>query len=124
MTEQNEELELSVEEAKKVVDQEIESATDELMTDEDVKKSAMAIQFLYSQFRPLAKKLASRKKNGPMRVLEAFLLDGLEPVEVFGKEEETLLDMSRNIMYHKEILLNAAIQMKQKKEAQNEQKEK
>ena len=109
-------------ETEEELKQEVEQAVDEMMSVDEIKASAGTLQILFQSFRKLGYKLADRKKKAPIRVLEALLFDGLEDVELTGKEEENLLDISRQIMHHKEILLMAAIQIKQQKEEEKNER--
>lgn len=63
--------------------------------------SAMMFRGMSEKFKKIGYDLAARKKKAPIRVLEAFLFRPLEEVELFGKEEENLLDLCRQILYHK-----------------------
>ena len=63
--------------------------------------SAMMFRGLYEKFKTMGYKLAERKKKAPIRVLEAFIFQPFEEVELVGQEEKNLLDICRQVMYHK-----------------------
>lgn len=84
-----------------------------ILENDEVELSAKTIHILFQHFRKVGYKLADRKKKAPIRVLEALLFDGLEDVELVGKEELNLLDIAKQIMYHKGVLIEYALTRKQ-----------
>jgi hypothetical protein len=103
------------------------------LTKEDVEQnqidkyeqSARFIKTLHAKFRGLGYDLAQRKKRAPIRVLEAILFEPLEEIELNGKIEKDLFAICQQIMYHKNKIVEYAIQRKQEaeKEQENESKE-
>lgn len=85
-------------------------------------KSAVMFNALSKQFRRVGYELANRKKRAMVRVVEAFLFEPLEQVKLEGKVEQDLLDLMRQIMYHKLVINDYfETQMKDKETKENEQ---
>lgn len=89
---------------------------------DEYEQSAVMFHMLSKQFRQIGYRLAERKKKAPIRVLEVLLFAPLEDVKVLGAEEEKLVDLCNQILYHKmkinEYALNRS--MKQKENDKNE----
>lgn len=86
-----------------------------------VEESGIFINRTHAIFRRLGYSLTKRKRKAVVRVLEAFLFEPLETVELQGKEEKELLDLCYQIMYHKNKLAAYAVERKLNKEQNNEQ---
>lgn len=91
---------------------------------DEFEQSAAMFHLLAKRFRQIGYRLAERKKKAPIRVLEALLFAPLEDVKVLGAEEEKLIDLCNQILYHKmkinEYALNKS--MKQKENESVEEK--
>lgn len=98
----------------------IEKVTHKKEDYDEYEYSAMMFRGLSEKFRKIGYKLAERKKKAPIRVLEAFMFQPLETVELVGKEEENLLDLCRQIMYHK-MKINEYALLKQSELNQEEE---
>jgi hypothetical protein len=100
----------------KTLPEEVLAAKSQLATQEhpETKKadpteeSAYFINEAHKVFKKLAYALADRKKHSVSRVLEAVLFEPLEEVELFGKEEKEMLELCKQIMYNKGIVLEYA----------------
>lgn len=68
---------------------------------DEYEQSAAMFNMLSKRFRGMCYDLTTRKKRAVSRVLEALLFEPLEEIELSGKEEKELLDLSRQIIYHK-----------------------
>lgn len=90
---------------------------------DDYEKSAIMFNALSKQFRKMSYDLVKRKKRAASRVLEALLFEPLEEVPLFGKEEKELLDIAKQVIYHKMMIGEyAAIKQEQNEENLDEQK--
>lgn len=78
--------------------------TSEEVTEDHFKKSLRSLDYLALEFEAVGNKLADRKKKGNFRVLRAILFETEETNKTFGKEEKLMLDLSRKIMYHRQIV--------------------
>jgi len=86
---------------------------------DEYEQSAAMFHLLAKRFRQIGYRLAERKKKAPIRVLEALLFAPLEEVKVLGTEEEKLIDLCNQILYHKmkinEYALNKSMKQKENK---------
>ena len=85
------------------------------IAEDKYEQSARYFKALHTQFRKLGYQLAQRKKKSPIRVLEAVLFEPLESVELIGKEEQELLAICHQVMYHKNRIVEYAIKERENK---------
>jgi len=78
-------------------------------------QSALLFRHFSQVFRKQIYALAKRKKKAPIRVLEAFLFQPFEEVELVGKEEKNLFDLCSSIIYHKMKIMEY-VEVEKKKE--------
>lgn len=112
MTEPNDKL------VEGMIPEETETKKQEAQVDE-YEQSAQMFHILHSQFRKMGYSLANRKKRAAIRVLEAVLFRPLEDVKVVGKEEQELVDIALQVMYHKNKIAEYAVKQKMNKEENN-----
>jgi len=74
------------------------------ISEEVFKKSLKQLDMLAVLFEQQGTKLANRKKKSNMRVLKAILFETEETEKTFGKDEKFMLDICRDIMYHRQII--------------------
>ena len=67
--------------------------------------------------------LAERKKKAPVRILESLILAPLEDAEVFGKEEQEILDLCQALMYHKNKIVEYTMLRKNEQETKEGNKD-
>jgi predicted lipid-binding transport protein (Tim44 family) len=86
-------------------------AQDEAKPEEKADPTEEAAYFIneaHKAFKKLSYALADRKRHSMSRVLEAVLFEPLEEVELFGKEEQEMFALCKDIMYNKGIVLRYA----------------
>lgn len=83
-------------------------------------ESAAMFHHLSQIFRKKVYELANRKKRAPVRVLEAMLFQPIEEVTLNGKEENNLLDLCSQIIYHKSMLMEYVNVRKEERENNKE----
>ena len=105
--------------SEEVKEDTVEQEAQELMEVDEVETSAKTVHLLFGAFRQLGYRLAERKKKAPIRVLEAFLFEGLEDIQLNGKEEQNLLDICKQLVYHKNILINYALENREQKKQES-----
>lgn len=98
----------------KSLEQQVVENTKEESIEDQAEKSAATFYHMHQNFKRIGYQLAERKKKSPIRILEAFLFEPLHEVKVYGKEEQLLLDMARELMYHKNKIMEYGLQKLQK----------
>lgn len=68
---------------------------------DEFEQAGVMFNHLSKVFRKKGYALAGRKKRAFVRILESLLFEPLEEVKLEGKEEEELLDLCNEILYHK-----------------------
>lgn len=94
---------------------------------EELSEADQAAMFLYNasrDFKNIVFSLADRKKHSVARVLEAVLFEPLETVQLFGKDEEHLFAICKQIMYNKGKVLEYTMEEIKKRGVNNESTEK
>jgi len=87
---------------------------------DEYEASAQHLNIIFNQFRKYGYDLAKRKKKAPIRILEAFLFEGLHDVELIGEDEKEMLDLCRQVVYHKNKLVEYVVKQKESKGDLNE----
>ena len=81
-----------------------------------VEESAQYLKVMSTQFKRAAYALGDRKKRSLARVLEAVLFEPLEEVKLYGAEEQKMLDLCKQILYHKNTVSAYALERHMKDE--------
>lgn len=89
-----------------------------------IEQAALLIHEANKNFGTIVHNLAQRKKQALGRVLQAVLFEPLEEVKLFGKEEEELYSLCKNILFNKGLIMNYTIEKQRTKQGETNVTEK
>ena len=89
---------------------ELEQQVEEALELDEIEESSKTLALLYDTFKRLGYDLANRKKRAPIRVLESLLFGEFHDIELSGKGEKNLLDLCKQVVYHKGRIYNKLVE--------------
>ena len=75
-------------------------------------ESAVVIKHMNLTFKHAIDKLREMRKDGPSRVLRHLIYEGLEELPPLSGKEQSLLDLCKQLTYHRNMVLEYALMKK------------